>query len=1086
MIKKLMLTLCAVALAGYAVKAQTGRSCATSEFHKAQLALHPEIAIQEASLNAEIDRYISGKMAASSSTAKTAFDPNDDIKPWTQDVTEYHIPIVFHIIYDFTGAAANVTDDQIYNLVGRINQHYNATDPKLSAIINPFKPYIGNAHVTFHLANKDPNGKPTRGIVREYAYATNGGDESAKIGQWPPNQYLNVYLENVIGRGAGKGIVQAYATFPTDYGTNPYSQGVISRADQVNYPPTFGDEYTITHEIGHFLYLYHPWNNNGREVEDTLCGDDEVDDTPPTVGHFSCGTAKLYDTMCATGYFRDYDSVEYFHRFELLGNISSNPSSNSSVTYTSDSLNFIGQSFKPDTTDYLTSIKVRVGAASRSGDITSLNVYRTNGTLLASSLPTNNQLVTAGQILTYSFAGLSSPLLLKDTSYKFVINRVSGGLGLFSLDVNDSNKYAGGTLYKGSTSTANNAVSGIDLYFAVTGTVRDVAANTTSNKVVWYNSTYPGPNVIGQSIVMGTAGLAIRSISVRANASSLTGDSTSMSIYNMAGGFMATSDTQKVTAGQVLTYNFRLPVLTAYTTYKFVINTTKGAGVFSLDVNNSNPYAGGMMYNGSGALNAVPGSDLYFTVDVTRLRRVDYPDTTNTQNIMDYSGCPQEMFSKAQVARMRTALRSDVGNRSNLIDTANLIRTGVMDAAGNFIPPSDITPTALYTVSRPFTCDNSNVGITFVNRSYNDTIATADWTFDKTPNTSSNNVASVNNTFTEPGWVTASLTVTGNNSPGSSTYTRNDLVYVADHNPIDPLHIEDFNPSDLLDHYPIFNYFMNPSYKWELSNNAGFYDKTSMKFANYDPRDQAAVTSGQAVNTATQSPRGLYADFYTPAYDLTGFGGNCFLDFYSAGAYRTTKTSYMNDTLLISYTTNCGVTWSKLGTLTRGDLANNGYHPEAYEPTYMGEWKEQSFSIPAIARADQMYFRMRYLPGTDNAYLRYSGLDFGTGNNFYLDRLAVTANPLGVQNGVIVKLGMSIMPNPTSGAATIRLNGGDNSTADVNVTDVTGKLVYHTSVTRKTATTEIEIPASVLHVKGMYLVHVVTNGATETQKLVAY
>ena len=61
-----------------------------------------------------------------------------------------------------------------------------------------------------------------------------------------------------------------------------------------------------------------------------------------------------------------------------------------------------------------------------------------------------------------------------------------------------------------------------------------------------------------------------------------------------------------------------------------------------------------------------------------------------------------------------------------------------------------------------------------------------------------------------------------------------------------------------------------------------------------------------------------------------------------------------------------------------------------------------------------------------------------------------------------------------------------NSTADVNVTDVTGKLVYHTSIVRKNTTTEIEIPAAAISVKGMYLVHVVTNGATETQKLVAY
>src|SRR5690606_5905868 len=44
---------------------------------------------------------------------------------------------------------------------------------------------------------------------------------------------------------------------------------------------------------------------------------------------------------------------------------------------------------------------------------------------------------------------------------------------------------------------------------------------------------------------------------------------------------------------------------------------------------------------------------------------IDYPDTVNTQNIMDYSECPI-MFTNLQVARMRATLASPVGNRSNL------------------------------------------------------------------------------------------------------------------------------------------------------------------------------------------------------------------------------------------------------------------------------------------------------------------------------------------------------------------------------------------------------------------------------------
>jgi hypothetical protein len=189
----------------------------------------------------------------------------------------------------------------------------------------------------------------------------------------------------------------------------------------------------------------------------------------------------------------------------------------------------------------------------------------------------------------------------------------------------------------------------------------------------------------------------------------------------------------------------------------------------------------------------------------------------------------------------------------------------------------------------------------------------------------------------------------------------------------------------------------------------------------------------------------------------------------------------MNDVLEIFSSTDCGSIWTSEAKMTKGQIANNGLVGYFFVPGWMGHWKEQSF--PITARGPSTFFRFRYTAGPD---VPDNTGGFGTGNNFYIDRIQITSNPLGVKNGVIVNLGMSVSPNPTSGNATISLNGGDNSTAEVNVTDVTGKVVYRTSAVRKAANTKIEIPASALTVKGMYLVQVVTNGATETQKLVVY
>jgi hypothetical protein len=933
MIKKLMLSLCAVASSlGFAAQAQQGRSCGTDDFYRDLKAQHPEIRFQENLLKADVERYVRGKIAPNP-MAKTAFDANDALVPWPADTTQYHIPVVFHIVYSDNGEALQITDNDIYGAVERLNRYYNGQDPRITGIINTWKPYIGKPNITFHLATKDPTGKPTHGILRHYSYASDRGDESAKLEQWPPDQYLNIWLINVIGRGTTKGIVLAYATFPTSYSTNPYSQGVISRADQALQFSSIGDEYTLAHEIGHYLYLSHPWANNGKEVEDTTaCGDDDVDDTPPTYGHQNCGFAALYDKRCATGYLKDYDSATYYH-----------------------------------------------------------------------------------------MTGLSIP---------------------------------------------NIAVANRD---------------TTNVSVTFSPAT---SMALGQTFTIGGRNVDLLNIALLADSGNTGTDTLRLKLYDATGtSLVATSNGVRFSAFAQLLFDFTNVRLNANTTYKMVVSTSGTRG-FALRANTNNPYLGGMMYSGPAASIPVAGTDLYFVVN--QLHRIDYPDTTNTQNIMDYSGCPSEMFTKGQVARMRGALRSDVGYRSSIIDTANLVRTGVMNSDGTFAARPDLPPTALFTVNRPFICADGSATATFTNRSYNDTISSANWTFDRGGGTStSTGIAGAK--FNEAGWVTATLEVTDNDGQTGSL-TRSDLVYAADPNGVQPF-IEDFNPgSPMLDRFPIFNYFGNPTYNWQLTNTAGFYDNTSIKFNNYDPRNANDVLSGVAVNTATQSPRGLYADFYTPAYDLGGFGANnCYLTFHSAGAFRTSKLREQADTLIVSYSTNCGGTWTELTRLdSRSGLGNNGVVTDYFVPAWMGNWQQNVFNIPPIARSSNTYFRFRFLPGTDNAYIRYSGLDFGTGNNFYIDRVGVTEYGLGVKNGVIAELGMSVLPNPTNGAATIQFNGGDNSQADVTVTDVTGKVVYRTSVVRSQMVTKVQIPASALTVKGMYLVQVVTNGATETKKLVAY
>lgn len=453
---------------------------------------------------------------------------------------------------------------------------------------------------------------------------------------------------------------------------------------------------------------------------------------------------------------------------------------------------------------------------------------------------------------------------------------------------------------------------------------------------------------------------------------------------------------------------------------------------------------------------------------------IDFPDTTNVQNIMDYSNCTA-MFTIGQSMRMRAALESTVGRRRNLWQPANLAATGVLGAT------PDLAPIADFSVNKVFTCANTtgpNGQVTFTNRSYRDTLSGSAWSFSNgLPATvSTTNAGAVS--FNQIGWVNAQLIATSN--AGSDTVIKANAVYAANPDPVQAEgYYQEFDGEDV-NQFPIFNYYDSSNYKWELVNN-GFYDQKCIRFKNYDPR------TNPTLNNLTLSPGGLYADFYTRAFDLSGgqFGPRAILNFYTAGAYRFTSTAVMNDSLEVYYSTNCGTSWSKILPVIARSAISSKQESGEFTPGGMGDWKLQGMNLPSAAKSNKTFFRFRYKPGVDNiAQSPTSGL--GTGNHFYLDRINISNNALGMNTAELASRGVTLWPNPTNGAANVTIKGGDNSAAQVLVTDIAGRVVYRTEVRLTAAATEVELPAAQMSVKGMYLVQVIANGTASTHKLVVY
>jgi len=761
--KNLFLLLC---LLGLFAGKSFAQKCATDEESKRLKQLHPEIAVEEERFNQFVRQglsHLDPRVLARTTSRK--------------DTVYYDIPVVLHVIHSY-GGADYVTDNDMYNLIARMNRTYSL-QYDTSVIIAPFKKYVGKAYIRFHLANRDPQGNVTTGVTRRFSYLTFGGDEQAKVDQWSPTSYYNIWFENVIGMAVAGGTVLAYAHFPSSADSDPYHDGVICAAQFIN------DGSTLEHETGHYLSLYHTWNSSGAACGTPgACGDDEVDDTPPTVGHPSCGPTP-YDTICANNYFKIY----------------------------------------PD-------------------------------------------------------------------------------------------------------------MSGAD----------------------------------------------------------------------------------------------------------------------SL---------------------------------------VNYPDTTNVQNMMDYA-C-ELMFTKGQVVRMRYALDSagggEIGHRDLLISQDNLSPnfTNIYDASGNLVPRADLKPIpdffANYSGSKPqyFTCPGT--ALKFTNKSWRDTITAAKMIFDHGATIDSQTWINptyssfVSNSFTDPGWVKIAMTATGNNT-GDSTINFNNKIFVADATGTPGTgYIQEFDTS-IADgaKWPTFNYFNN-EFKWQFCNR-GYYDHSSIEYLGYDMR----VNPLLGVYPQTGYPKGDYDDLFSTPMDLTGFSSSdpLNMNFMYSGASRSSTSADINDTMIISYSVNGAKNWTNLAVLSKNSLNNKGSLSIPYAPIYDGDWAAKTIPLPAAARTNYVVFRFRFQPnvGSDGYY--------SSGNNFYMDRLLFS--PFTAEVSLIKQDNSDIViaPNPTSGNAYVIVKNVDNSVAHIAVTDIAGRSVYTTSQQLSGSETRVEIPSSVLSVKGIYMVQTRTGNQNSTQKLVVY
>lgn len=195
------------------------------------------------------------------------------------------IPVVVHVVWN--QPAENVSDAQIMSQLGVLNADYRRLNADAGSAPAAFQPLAADARIQFQLAVRDPHCQPTTGILRRQTnvsgfpvgntqsaadnpvkFTALGGDDA-----WPRDRYLNLWVcrfqdPDLLGYATFPGypanvdgVVMAYTAF-----------GTIGSAT-----PPFHLGRTTTHEVGHWLNLFHSFGNNAVPS----CSDsDEVADTP--------------------------------------------------------------------------------------------------------------------------------------------------------------------------------------------------------------------------------------------------------------------------------------------------------------------------------------------------------------------------------------------------------------------------------------------------------------------------------------------------------------------------------------------------------------------------------------------------------------------------------------------------------------------------------------------------------------------------------------------------------------------------------------------------------------------------------------
>lgn len=284
--KKLLLVLAVLASSSLAF-GQSALKCGHTEMDHLQMSTNPDYATNRQAVQAFTEKYIAKQKQYG--------------KVRSGEVIT--IPCVIHIVYE--NSTENISDAQALSQIDVLNEDFRRTNPDAAETPAEFAAVAADMEIEFCMATVDPDGNPTTGILRVPTTVTSFGfsedmksDATGGSDAWPADDYLNIWCCDL---GAG---LLGFAQFP---GGSDATDGVaitytaFGREGTVVAPYDLGR--TGSHEVGHWVNLYHIWGDDGGGCG----GSDFCDDTPNQAGEtYGCPTYPYADACSESIQFQNY------------------------------------------------------------------------------------------------------------------------------------------------------------------------------------------------------------------------------------------------------------------------------------------------------------------------------------------------------------------------------------------------------------------------------------------------------------------------------------------------------------------------------------------------------------------------------------------------------------------------------------------------------------------------------------------------------------------------------------------------------------------------------------------------------------